>query len=301
MLRPSLASRASHLARVSLNHSYRGKRANSCRNERTVAAAAASGAAIILLLSTRTATTPREPNGDRTQPSRTVQTSSIFTRASIDPELNPQRYLFNVFTRRPIHITRCDDEQGEQDTNDDDNEEEEQLLPLNDNGEDSNDITGYTEAESFYQCLDYHRSLLSDYRRRWGPPDLAAEEDDAEDEGHKQPAQDQPAQDQPTQTANNNNKTSKRNQSSWPRRVPTDDEINALETDLKFCLRLPTNDTDKSVSCHNLQFRVAAYYVAQDDPVAQRRGFKKIKQLAEQGYPDGMCYYGEYQKSDAIV
>jgi len=164
------------------------------------------------------------------------------------------------------------DKQEEEEKDDDDDDDEQALMPFVENGDDSSDLdTGYTEAERFYQCLDYHRSLLFDYYRRWGPVGETAAADDQE----------------------NNPATTPKKKTTWPRRVPTADEINALETDLKFCQRAAQKDPS---SCHALQFRIASFYVAQDDdPVHQRKGFKQIKELAEQGNPDGMCYYGEYR------
>ena len=258
ILGPSFAPRAAHLARVSLNRFDRRKKL-SHGNGTVAAAAAVSFAGIAFLL------TSHDSNV------RTRFTKASETRSH---NLSPKYHRFNG-SICPIHTVRCDAKEDIGDSNAEDGEEE-QLLPLEDNGEDSNELdSGYTEAERFSQCLEYHRSLLFDYYRRWGEADTV--EDEVEDEQGESALKTKP---------------SETDLNSWPRRVPTDSEINALETDLKFCLR-DANQKENSGSCHNLQFRIAAYYLAQDDPFAQRTGFKKLKSLAEQGHPDAMCYYGE--------
>jgi len=207
--------------------------------------------------------------------------------------LHPIQLLYSssCWTESPVthSITRC--EKADDTDTDEEEEENEPLLPFVENGEDANDLdTGYTEEERFYQCLDYHRSLLFDYYRRWGGPSDMDEDDQKQDA----PAETETTSSSSSSVALNRQKTTKLKHSAWPRRVPTADEINALETDLKFCLRDSHNYKDHSSSCPNLQFRIASYYVAQDDPVSQRKGFKQIKELAEQGHPDGMCYYGAF-------
>jgi TPR repeat protein len=108
----------------------------------------------------------------------------------------------------------------------------------------------YPEAEEFSQCLQFYRQQLSWYRREWSsksPNPISA---------------------------------------NWPRNIPGEDEISALELDLKFCLRNPTS------SCQNMQFRIASFYLQCNDPKLQYRGYKLVKELAERGDPDGMCLYG---------
>ena len=172
-------------------------------------------------------------------------------------------------------MLRCEEKEADVE----EEEEEEALLPLVENFDDSTDEdTGYTEAERFFQCLDYHRSLLYDYERRWGPIDtlLSSENNkNGENSNTKQDAK------------------SKNRHPTWPRRIPTEDEINALETDLSFCLRSTSADQSQTNQCPDLQFRIATFYVTQDDRISQRKGFKQIKELAEQGHPDSMCYYGK--------
>jgi TPR repeat protein len=71
-------------------------------------------------------------------------------------------------------------------------------------------------------------------------------------------------------------------------------EIPALELDLKFCEKNPHYSKNSSTSCHKQQFRIASYYVMQKgSPEIQLKGYKMIKELAEHGYPDGMCLYGK--------
>ena len=119
----------------------------------------------------------------------------------------------------------------------------------------------FNESDRFFQVLEYHRTLLPDYRKRWGgksakPPPA----------GHK----------------------------SWPRKIPTKGDIAALEMDLKFCQRSP-NYRNKDRACQDLQFRIGTYYVSafHYDKEMQMKGYRMIKSLAENGHPDGMCYYGE--------
>ena len=64
--------------------------------------------------------------------------------------------------------------------------------------------------------------------------------------------------------------------------------------DYRFCKRSP-NYRDKDRSCQDLQFRIGAYYVTafKDNQELQMKGYRMIKELAEHGHPDGMCYYGK--------
>ena len=113
--------------------------------------------------------------------------------------------------------------------------------------------TGYTEAERFFHSLEYHRALLPDYERRW--------------------------------LHHHNDRPTDR----WPRHVPKSSEITALELDLKFCERHAADEK----RCRDLKFRIASFYVFRTpDKQLQRKGFKMLKELAEQGHADGMCLYG---------
>ena len=131
----------------------------------------------------------------------------------------------------------------------------------------------FNESDRFFQVLEYHRTLLPDYTNRWAGADPPSD-------GHK----------------------------TWPRKIPSKEDIPALEMDFRFCKRSP-NYRDKDRACQDLQFRIGAYYVTafKDDPEMQMKGYRMIKELAEQGHPDGMCYYGKgllsqlQRKVDALL
>jgi hypothetical protein len=120
--------------------------------------------------------------------------------------------------------------------------------------------TGHTEVERFIQTLEYNRCLLPDYVRRWETSDDTLKAAD---------------------------------NITWPRVIPSASEIPALELDLKFCQKSPRY-AEKASACHKQQFRIGSYYVMQSgSPESQLKGYKMIKELAEQGHPDGMCLYGK--------
>ena len=120
--------------------------------------------------------------------------------------------------------------------------------------------SGHSERERFINCLQYHRSLLFDYVRRWYDT-----------------------------TPSPNSKI--HSSITWPRNVPTVEEIPALELDLQFC-RMSPSYRNNVANCQNLQFRIASFYVTQDgEPDSQRRGFNLLKEVAFHGHPDGMCLY----------
>lgn len=132
--------------------------------------------------------------------------------------------------------------------------------------------TGYTELERFLQALEYHRSLLFDYTRRW----------ELEDAAHT------------SASASNGATPTNSSTTAWPRHVPDARDVPALETDLKFCEASPSYRGNRR-TCQNLQFRLASFYVAQThDHEAQRKGYRIVKRLAEHGHPDGMCLYGAF-------
>lgn len=115
----------------------------------------------------------------------------------------------------------------------------------------------YSEVDAFQQCLAFHRSLLSEYNHRW----------------------DYQTSKTPTSTG-------------WPRNIPSIDDVPALEMDLVYCNRSPKSKNVKTYR-DDLQFRIAACYITEtDDEVLQKKGFQLIKDLAERGHADGMCYYG---------
>jgi hypothetical protein len=156
------------------------------------------------------------------------------------------------------------------------------------------DSSGYSEAERFYQCVTYHRSLLHDYIRRWGDgtihPSSQVDEAISIKTDHNNPD---------SNTFNNsiakNTQYHTDTSSRWPRNVPHPNEVKALECDLVFCERSPEYQKDVRV-CQSTKFLIASYYVSQynnTDRYSQReKGFKVVKELAEQGYPDAMCLYG---------
>jgi hypothetical protein len=120
--------------------------------------------------------------------------------------------------------------------------------------------TGHTEVERFIQTLEYNRCLLPNYVRRW-------------------------------ETGDGTPKTVEK--TTWPRVIPSASEIPALELDLKFCLKSPSS-AEKASACHKHKFRIGSYYVMQKgSQTGQIKGYKMIKELAEQGHPDGMCLYGK--------
>jgi hypothetical protein len=120
--------------------------------------------------------------------------------------------------------------------------------------------TGHTEVERFIQTLEYNRCLLPDYVRRW-------------------------------ETGDGTPKSAEN--TTWPRVIPSASEIPALELDLKFCLK-SRSYAEKVSACHKHKFRIGSYYVMQKgSQKGQLKGYKMIKELAEQGHPDGMCLYGK--------
>jgi hypothetical protein len=140
--------------------------------------------------------------------------------------------------------------------------------------------SGYDEGERFFQTLEYHRSLLLDYRRRWFAQTRHSAADD--------------------QTISSKNDRTVNKSAKWPRNVPRENEIRALESDLKFCQWAP-NSTENARRCQNIQFRIAAYYIQQPDDESKRSGFKMLKDLAENGHPDGMCYYGTTRRQTTTI
>jgi TPR repeat protein len=121
---------------------------------------------------------------------------------------------------------------------------------------------GFTESIRFEQCLAYHKTLLPEYRKRWDYNNLSK---------------------QTTPSAS----------TTWPTHVPLPTEIPSLETDFSYCTRTAGKQTeDRRRYCHNLQFRLAAFYLQQiDEPEMQQKGFKYLKTLSESGHADSMCLY----------
>ncbi|GKY94128.1 hypothetical protein MPSEU_000378900 [Mayamaea pseudoterrestris] len=120
--------------------------------------------------------------------------------------------------------------------------------------------SGHSERERFINGLQYHRSLLFDYVRRWNDV---------------------------TQSSN----AQIHNSITWPRNVPTVDEIPSLELDLRFCSMSP-NYRNNAANCQNLQFRIASFYVTRENELErQKHGFKLLQDVASHGHPDAMCLY----------
>ena len=116
----------------------------------------------------------------------------------------------------------------------------------------------YNESDRFFQVLQYHRTLLPDYVNRWG-------------NAHPPPP----------------------GQQTWPRKIPLAADIPALEMDYRFCKK---SAGAHERPCQDLQFRIAAYYITtfqKHNREKQMIGYRMIKDLAEKGHPDGMCYYGK--------
>jgi hypothetical protein len=147
------------------------------------------------------------------------------------------------------------------------------------------DSSGYTEEERFYQCVSYHRSLLHDYDRRWGQGKCYSQSD-VDEQGFS--------------TRNAYSKSKVHNyintKSGWPRNVPNADEVAGLECDLFYCQRSPEYQNDIRF-CQSTKFRIASYYVSSQNghnkSVQREKGFRVVKELAGQGYPDAMCLYGK--------
>jgi TPR repeat protein len=121
------------------------------------------------------------------------------------------------------------------------------------------------EAERFHQCLEYYRDNIEEFRRKW----------------------EYSTSQTPTTTG-------------WPRGIPTDDEISMLETDLSYCKKSPSYRNNKRY-CKTLQFRIANYYLRQDSKDGQRKGYLLMKELANMGFPDGMCMYGIVLNEGRVV
>jgi hypothetical protein len=155
------------------------------------------------------------------------------------------------------------------------------------------DSSGYTEAERFYQCVTYHRSLLHDYVRRWGNGKNNSEVDD--------PTSNNEIKNNFESDKSNNKVASNMHiytntSSRWQRNVPHLNEVKALECDLTYCQHSPEYKKDVRV-CQSTKFLVASFYVSQynnSNRHSQReKGFRVVKELAEEGYPDAMCLYGK--------
>ena len=124
--------------------------------------------------------------------------------------------------------------------------------------EENNNIT--TESNRFKVALAHHQSQIETYRKQW------------------------------EYSANSNATTSTKTPSkSWPDNVPTDSDLPMLLEDLKYCNKIPSNNSEY---CNGLRFRIASALLIQFDDSDQEKGLQIIKQLAESGFPDAIVYYG---------
>jgi len=112
------------------------------------------------------------------------------------------------------------------------------------------------EERRFQQALEHHGKLLEEYREKW----------------------------------DYNKPSSRIPTTSWPKDIPTDEELPALMAELKYCQRNPT----KNAYCQQVQFRIGAFYLLHThDPPTMHKGLAMIKDLAEREHPDAMCLYGQ--------
>lgn len=105
------------------------------------------------------------------------------------------------------------------------------------------------EERSFHQTLQYHKTLLEDYKEKW----------------------------------NWHNVNSRIPTVSWPQNIPEEKEISSLQFDYKFCKSL------NSSYCQDLSFRIASFLLMQPDLGTQKKGLEMVQELAEKDNPDAMC------------
>lgn len=105
------------------------------------------------------------------------------------------------------------------------------------------------ENRSFQQILEHHRSLYESYKEKW-------------DWG---------------------NINSKIPTVSWPHNLPDEKDISSLKFDHKFC------ESQNTSYCQELSFKIASFLLIQPDLDNQKEGLRIVQDLAEKGYPDGMC------------
>lgn len=119
-----------------------------------------------------------------------------------------------------------------------------------------------TEAQRFDDALNYHRSKISYYRRKW---EYTADS-----------------------SATTSTKTPSR---SWPDNIPPVDDLSFLLEDIKYCDRSEKFNHDKSY-CNTLRFRVASSLLLQDHDEGQKKGLEMLKTLVEKDHSDAMVLYG---------
>jgi len=120
-----------------------------------------------------------------------------------------------------------------------------------------------TEEQRFQRMLSYHRERIDQYRKEW----------EYRADGNATTATKTPSR-------------------SWPDNVPSNDDLQSMLEDMKYCSRSPNSRSDKDEYCHRLNFRVASALLLQYDEESQKKGMDILRRLAEKGYSDAMAYYG---------
>mmetsp|Transcript_16727 Transcript_16727/g.31697 ORF Transcript_16727/g.31697 Transcript_16727/m.31697 type:complete len:350 (-) Transcript_16727:1949-2998(-) len=78
---------------------------------------------------------------------------------------------------------------------------------------------------------------------------------------------------------------------SWPTNIPDEKTCGSLVFESKFCRRRKNQNDDGAKYCQDVRFRIASYMLLQADENIQKEGLCILKQLAEEGHPDGICAY----------
>lgn len=187
------------------------------------------------------------------------------------------RPISTAFASFSTTTTKCDE--------DNDNGE---ILGREEPEEEINDGSGYSESERFYYALQYYSQLLPEYERLWVSINTA--------DGRMSNRNDN------NDNSNHHHHHQPGSEPSWPRNIPKSNQIPALVIDLEFCRNSRTYD-DNPRRCQDQQFKVASFYIFQHDPSdnedasttideQKKKGYRMIKELAENGHPDGMCLLG---------
>jgi len=234
--------------RTALTRSYNRRKRDNKTNETAACLTTVAGAAVLLAVQgKRWERTEISTARRRTQKQRRQQQQENHDPSPLLDRILRSASFSLAFGLPHVSTTACDD-----------------LNALHEFDKEHPD--GYTEAERFFQSLEYHRALLFDYTRRW-------EEDDGAEVSEL----------------------------LWPRHIPDASLVPALEMDWMFCTASP-NYRDNRRVCHDLQFKIAAYYLmnGKTDAEQKNKGYKLIKDLADHGHADGMCLYGKCER-DVMV
>jgi FOG: TPR repeat, SEL1 subfamily len=78
---------------------------------------------------------------------------------------------------------------------------------------------------------------------------------------------------------------------SWPTNIPDEKTYGSLLFESKLCRRRKDPNDDGAKYCQDVRFRIASYMLLQADESTQKVGLCTLKQLAEEGHPDGICAY----------